>query len=640
MDNHRNNQEEDICNAMLTLGSVSDNVGDGELLQNSNDNSSFSSVELMAHNVNDNNNERIDMDKLNNDRLYVFDEDTFKMLKSNDPECNFVCFEAEGDVNDVEFLSTIDWERDGNVFANNAELKQFQMHIIDRELDEREKMLVNNLLMSIARSREIQRFDLELGGECNLDMAETISILSPFIENNTNLRIFSLYGFTLDSTVVDVLASALSKNKSLFALGINRCNGMTAEIMTQVVDAVEAGGIQRLFLREYNMENKVAVTLGRLLCISNTIKVLDLSGNDGENEEGGHVGSITSVGMKFISAYLKLENPSLIYLNLSDNYIGEEGAKHLAEGLTNNSTLKSLYLKNSDIRPRGGLALAEALRDNSTLELLDLFNAISPALGNEHVLADSGWDILFTALKHSALRRIDLGCNDIKDSQISSLVDSINTMLSLDSLGLGNVSVTSSGWMNFFTLLQQTGNVLERLTHLNIVGIEYKISDEVLVCIANALAGNTSLVDLCFDDDSLTETGWSALERTLCNKSSIDAIYDSNHTLERTTSPVSSSIICFCMLNRGTDKTEVARQKIIQYHFLEGNGSNMHGIMKLDLEMMPHVIGFFGSYDIVTQITDYDYDDDDDEGHASPIEKVAGLELIYRLTRGMPSLFE
>lgn len=203
-------------------------------------------------------------------------------------------------------------------------------------------------------------------------------------------------------------------------------------------------------------------------------------------------------------------------------------------------------------------------------------------------------------------------------------------MLSLETLNLSDTFITPSGWITFFTLLQRPGSVLGRLVKLSIM--DRNISDEVLVCIANALAANSSLKVLNFEEEGLTEIGWTAIECTLCNKSSIDTIYDSNHTLTYGEGLYPNSFYRLLKLNWGTDKAEVARQKIVQYHFLEGNGSNMHDIMKMDLEMMPHVIGFFARYDMITECGN--------ESLVPPVEKVAGLELIYLLTRGMPSLFD
>ena len=90
------------------------------------------------------------------------------------------------------------------------------------------------------------------------------------------------------------------------------------------------------------------------------------------------------------------------------------------------------------------------------------------------------------------------------------------------------------------------------------------------------------------------------------------------------------SVTSLLKLNEGNNKEVVARQKIIQYYFLEGNGSNLNEIMKMDVEMIPHVIGIgcFGKYDILSREVGF---------FEAPKFIVVGLELIYRLTRGMPS---
>jgi len=200
---------------------------------------------------------------------------------------------------------------------------------------------------------------------------------------------------------------------------------------------------------------------------------------------------------------------------------------------------------------------------------------------------------------------------------------------------LFDVIITPSGWNTVFDLLQRPNSVLDRLVELEIglgvIGQESgSVTDEVLIKVASVLANNTSLKKLSFFGRGLTDVGWSAIENLLCNKSSIRAIFDSNHTLADGmivgTAPLRVRLLF--KLNKGSDKEDVARQKIIPYHFLEGNGSNLHEIMKMDVEMIPHVIGCFGRYDTYSQEVGF---------FEPPKIIVVGLELIYRLTRGMPS---
>jgi len=205
--------------------------------------------------------------------------------------------------------------------------------------------------------------------------------------------------------------------------------------------------------------------------------------------------------------------------------------------------------------------------------------------------------------------------------------------MSLTKLNLGSFDVTSSGWITFFNLMERPGSILGRLVELEMMG-RSNVTDEVLIIAAGALVNNTSLKQFRFLGRDLTDVGWSAVEHTLCNKSSIDSIYESNHTLEYNGMIMMTplTVTCLLRLNEGKDKGEVARQKIIQYYFLEGNGCNLHELMKMDMEMMPHVFGCFGRYDVVSR-----------EGarrRQTAKRVVVGLELIYRLVRGMPALFD
>ena len=63
-------------------------------------------------------------------------------------------------------------------------------------------------------------------------------------------------------------------------------------------------------------------------------------------------------------------------LILTDNLVGDEGARALSEGLKANKTLEELHLngfsKRGNIRPEGAKYIAEMLKVNSALKVLDL----------------------------------------------------------------------------------------------------------------------------------------------------------------------------------------------------------------------------------------------------------------------------
>ena len=68
-------------------------------------------------------------------------------------------------------------------------------------------------------------------------------------------------------------------------------------------------------------------------------------------------------------------------------------------------------------------------------------------------------------------------------------------------------------------------------------------------------------------------------------------------------------------LNGDSNKTEVARQKILKYHFLAGDDINIQEFVAMEMKVLPHAIAWIGRDD-------------------------AGNSLLYKFFHGMPSLFE
>jgi Ran GTPase-activating protein (RanGAP) involved in mRNA processing and transport len=84
-------------------------------------------------------------------------------------------------------------------------------------------------------------------------------------------------------------------------------------------------------------------------------------------------------------SYDTVNNTSLSYLDLHGNNIGDRGAIALAKALTHNRVLTLLRLSHNRIGEAGARALYEALQHNVTLELLEIYGnkAISKSLQME-----------------------------------------------------------------------------------------------------------------------------------------------------------------------------------------------------------------------------------------------------------------
>jgi hypothetical protein len=128
------------------------------------------------------------------------------------------------------------------------------------------------------------------------------------------------------------------------------------------------------------------------------------------------------------------------------------------------------------------------------------------------------------------------------------------------------------------------------------------IDDDVLGSFANALMRNSKLKELFLVDgpEDITAYNWDALSNVMCNKSSIYATFDSNHTLERIFDPdnndgidesqLPSNLRTLLQLNRENAKTEASRRKILNVHF--SGEFNMQPFINMDLKVLPHAISW------------------------------------------------
>jgi len=104
-----------------------------------------------------------------------------------------------------------------------------------------------------------------------------------------------------------------------------------------------------------------------------------------------------------------------------------------------------------------------------------------------------------------------------------------------------------------------------------------RIYDESLAQISLSLQKNVTLREFIVDTKSLTNTGWDIMSSLVCNTSSINSTYSSNHTLYKF-GPNISKRVQFDLradfkfyrslkMNELADKKIVARMKVVENHF-------------------------------------------------------------------------
>ena len=135
------------------------------------------------------------------------------------------------------------------------------------------------------------------------------------------------------------------------------------------------------------------------------------------------------------------------------------------------------------------------------------------------------------------------------------------------------------------------------------------------------LANNSTLTALHIGGDEINDSSWAALSHALCDETSIENTYSSNHTLhtlekfdDDVRAEIPDNLSALLRLNKNQDKSSVCRQKIL-IHLC---GVLVKGIPKingLSRSTLPSALEWIG-------------------------RDALGFSLMYTVIRGIPTLFE
>ena len=199
------------------------------------------------------------------------------------------------------------------------------------------------------------------------------------------------------------------------------------------------------------------------------------------------------------------------------------------------------------------------------------------------------------------LQELILYHNNIDDEGVDMIVQAFSHENKLKELNLGtNQSITIRGWKTLSTLLEMSDSKLKAL-HVQ----DNDIGDEGALVFANALKNNSTLKTLDLTaEGSITAEGWTPFLNLLCDASSVNNTYLSNHTLENITSfprTITSFPRTACSLlavnRRSDDKEYVAMKKILRNysHF------NMEPFFEWEFKVLPLMIKWFARADTINK---------------------------------------
>ncbi len=383
--------------------------------------------------------------------------------------------------------------------------------------------------------------------------------------------------------------------------------------------------LQKLVLAPGTISDRDNTALLNSLAMNNTTVRLDL--------EIHH--SNPSLRWLGISTGLKSPNSALVRLDMSSCNVNDEGALLIAVALTGNTALKSLKVgyKNS-VTPAGWILFFQLLLDSGFNSCLEELSLISTKIDDKGAALLAEWLVASTSLKnldlsHSqsvtasgwvkcvgvmaaaelVLENLALCGTTINDEGDTMLADLLNATSTLASLDLGSTAITTNGLSVFADVLRRPSSNLKVLT------INY-CNDDFICNLATALAHNANLEVLDALDFNITDRGWRAMESTLCDISSIGAIYNSNHTLHTLDLgylTCSDTIEYLLEVNYNRNKVEVARTKILQF-YLSDVAAIRPAFDGLAMSVLPIAVAWLG-------------------------RDRRGFSTLYHLLQGMPSLY-
>ena len=308
------------------------------------------------------------------------------------------------------------------------------------------------------------------------------------------------------------------------------------------------------------------------------------------NKSIKYIGFDQTLNGKFVSALLPFfeNNNKLEKVQFSSKVYKGDSSAGIEQAVSRcNNSLKQLCLWNEFCSFNWRVVLL-ALKNHPQLEVLQLcgcgnrlramdiealggFLQIASRLKSLQIktksLDNDGLRILISVLmdgtKLLPLRSLVLSDNEF-DGGLGALAEVVKHIRSLKHLDLSQNNITKTEWQHISTALACPESNLKELCIRN-CGID----NEIIRILAASLTHNEKLKRLDMRYNNITQEGWDAFIQLLCNTSSLESTFNSNHTLSYlgdginhdATLPQIKSLL---EINRDCGRKEAAVRKILK----------------------------------------------------------------------------
>ena len=455
------------------------------------------------------------------------------------------------------------------------------------------------IFVGISRNESIKSIDIHYCEICK----EFITIIGKSISK------LVLYDCTI---TMDVFAAVFQMSNSFSDFTIMNCTFKLNQSIIPSKRAKLESIVDKLscnFVRDQNIMIRLASTLPNL-----TLRELYMNGN-----------WINTKSARALSQGIS-QNKTIEILELEKLQIAEDEDDIeliISAILSHLSRLKKLSLAgNRSITDTVMSTLTDALTNNSTLEVLDL--------GACRCITSMCWLSLSRWLGSSRclLKELNLHYTTIDDDVITAFANDLSRNRTLEVLDLGFCEdITPTGWLTFSRLLGSHSILRDFEVSGNFT------TDEVVAAYTNELSGNETsqlkrlniYMESDYNRPSISNDIWDPLKNLLCNTTGINSTWSSNHTLcdlgkyprysdeESDDEDIEMPVEMYDLLemNKDEDKKQVARRKVIKYHF--SGDFDVNALIGSDQKLLPRKISWFGRDEL-------------------------GLSVVYSIIRTLPDL--
>jgi len=521
-------------------------------------------------------------------------------------------------------------------------------------------------------------------GSMDIGLAECRKLSALISSSESCLLKLDLYYNMLDDECISILAAALKNTKhKLTHLNIsgNPFSGDSTiarrgwESLASFLSDANCN-LEELLVDYCQIDDESALILGNAVAANNKLKKIALSKGN----------SITSRGWIDFTAAIRdahqMDELWLIDASSQDVYGISLAA---SSNLFHSAVDKNAFQLSLSDHSYGGLTCNKGA--DTILDCLNNDKLRVLKMGRNYLAEPKGWQNLPSMVKNKcpSLKQLRLPSCNIDDNGVDSLVKAVcNSRLNVLDLS-SCLSVTSRGWKCIASLIENPDTQLVKLY----LDDNDSISSEEVALYAKSLTRNDKLEKLSLNDTSADRLGCDYFSNALCDTSSINNTYLSNHTLNNFGGIASLNMDRLCALNndsygtnfgneegycsdsdsskgesyvRCCDKAAIAVVKIVNHH----QQFDMSPLFEWDFKVLPIAVKWFDrAKSIEMEIEEHEYfelwfdendhvdDDGSDESDvfqytlplrddsADFVERVekGKLNAIYQFVRGMPEDF-